>query len=73
MAVGRDDFARDRRRECAVLAFEHAALDLPAAHALFDQYFAVMAERLAQRGLEFLDRVGFADPDRRAEPRRLDE
>ena len=54
MAVAGHDLAGQRGGERAVLALEHAALDLAAAHEFLDQDLAVMPERLGDRVRELL-------------------
>ena len=52
---------------------EHADLDLDAGDELLDQHLLVVAEGELDRGAQLVVVVRLRDPDRRAEPRGLDE
>ena len=55
------------------LVAEHAALDLDAVDELLDEHLLVVLERELDRGAQLVVVARLRDPDRRAEPRRLDE
>ena len=69
----RDDLADDggerRRPEVA----EHAALDLGSGDELLDEHLLVVPASKRHRRLQLRFVVGLRDPDRRAQPRGLDE
>ena len=66
-----DDLADDRRDRLAVP--EHPALDLDAVLELLHEHLLVVAEGKLDRGLELVLPPHLRDPDRGAEPGRLDE
>ncbi len=71
LVAGHDDLARFGGDRLAVS--EHADLDLDPVDELLDEHLLVVAEGECDRRFELGGVVGFRDPDRRAEPRGLDE
>ena len=69
----RDDLADDGRERRGPDVAEHAALDLGAGDELLHEHLLVVAPGERDGGLELGLVVRLRDPDRRAEPRRLDE
>ncbi len=69
----RDDLADDRRERSRTDVAEHAALDLGAGDELLDEHLLVVSARERDGGRELRLVVRLRDPDRRAEPRGLDE
>ena len=70
--VGVGDDLADHRRDRVAVA-EHADLDLHAGLELLHEDLVVVAAGERNRGLELLRSAHLRDPDRRPEPRRLDE